>query len=388
MNAINTHHSIAIIGGGLGGLATAQVLQAQGIEATIFELEPDRHARTQGGMLDIHDDTGQQALRSAGLFDQFRALIHAGGEAMRILDKTGTVLREEADFGQLTRPEIDRGTLRDLFLDALPADTVRWGCKVTNLRPVNGYPGRHLVELANGHSFTTDLLIGADGAWSKVRRLVSDIVPGYTGVSFIEVDLFNADADHPVEAAIMGPGMLFALGGETGILGHKETDGSLHVYLGRRADEQWIDTVDFSDTAGARSVVLELLNGWHNDLRGLIAHADTGFTPRRIHALPVGFSWERTPGVTLLGDAAHLMSPFAGEGANLALYDGARLAEAIIAHPGNTETALASYERELFPRATSLAGESAESLETIFAADSPRGLVDMFASFDKAEGEK
>lgn len=377
------HHPIAIIGGGLGGLSVAAVLHRNGIESTVFELEADPQVRKQGGMLDIHEDSGQKALHAAGLFDAFLQNIEVGGEATRVLDRTGTVLIQHDDRGDVGRPEIERGTLRGLLLDSLPVGSVRWAHKVASASPLEQQPGRHAVTLTDGSVFTTDLLIGADGAWSKIRPLLSDARPAYTGISFIEANLSDAANAHPVEAEAMGTGMLFALGGESGIMGHREPDGSLHVYLGHRSDENWIDTIDFTDTAAATATILRLLDGWGDNLRGLIANADTPLTPRRIHALPVGHAWKRVAGVTLVGDAAHVMSPFAGEGANLAMFDGSELARAISEHPDDTDTALAQYEAELFPRSAASAGESAESLEMIFAPDAPKGLLQMFAAFEK-----
>ncbi|WP_309617402.1 NAD(P)/FAD-dependent oxidoreductase, partial [Salinibacterium sp.] len=379
---MTTHYPIAIIGGGLGGLTTARVLHAHGIESAVFELEKSRHVRVQGGMLDIHEESGQQAVRAAGLWDSFATLIHEGGEAMRILDHNGAILREESDGGTHSRPEVGRGHLRDLLIESLPDPTIHWDHKVTAVSADPTRLGVHEVTFSNGESITTDLLIGADGAWSKVRPLLSDAHPAYTGISFIEADLHDADNRHPAEAQAMGAGMLFALRGDTGILGHREIDGSLHFYLGFRAAEDWIDTIDFTDTPAAKAIILARLDGWSDALRGLIKNADTALTPRRINALPVGHSWNRLTGVTLLGDAAHLMSPFAGEGANLAMYDGSELALAIAAHPGDIEAAIARYEQNLFPRSEASATESAESLEIIFRDDSPQGLVDMFAGFD------
>ncbi|MGW4523862.1 FAD-dependent oxidoreductase [Amycolatopsis sp. NPDC004378] len=375
---MTTHHPIAIIGGGLGGLTAARVLHVHGIPATVFELEPGRDARVQGGMLDIHEYNGQRAIRAGELWDEFAGIIHPGGEATRVLDSRGTVLFDEHDDGELQRPEVDRGQLRDILIDSLPAGTIRWGRRVVD---VAAGEGRWTVRFDDGETITTDLLIGADGAWSRVRRVLTDAWPAYTGISFVEADLHDAATRHPAEAEAMGAGALFALHGETGILGHLETDGSLHVYLGLRVPEDWIDTVDWDDAEAAKREMLARLEGWDDALRGMIAHADTGLTPRRINALPVGVSWDRVPGVTLLGDAAHLMSPFAGEGANLAMYDGMALALAIADHPGDTEAALLAYETELFPRSAESAGESARSLEILFREDSPQGLLDMFASF-------
>ncbi|MGW4758865.1 FAD-dependent oxidoreductase [Streptomyces chartreusis] len=374
-----THHPVLVVGAGLGGLTLARVLHVNGLEAVVLDLEASAHTRSQGGMLDLHEETGQAALRVAGLHEQFRAKVHAGGQALRVLDKHACVLLEETDDGTGGRPEIDRGDLREILLRSLPENTIRWNSKVIGARALDA--GRHEVTLADGTVLTTDLLVGADGAWSRVRPLLSAATPEYSGISFVELDLLDADTRHPECAELIGGGMFFALGNDKGFLAHRETDGSLHVYTALRADEHWLSTLDFTDPDAVRATLSECFADWAPGLRRLIAECDSPPVPRLVHALPIGHEWQRTPGVTLLGDAAHLMSPFAGEGANLAMIDGAELGQALAAHPGDTEAALAVYEKALFPRSEGTARQSAEGLETIFNDRAPQPLIDMFASF-------
>ena len=375
---------IAIIGAGLGGLTLARVLHVHGIAATVYEAEASANARAQGGMLDIHETNGQLALKAAGLFDQFLEIIHAGGQATRVLDKDGSILFEDFDDGRGGRPEVPRGELRRVLLESLPVDTVRWGHKVTAVSPLGG--GRHMVSFADGSTVTTDLLVGADGAWSKVRPLLSEAKPIYVGTSFIETYLFDSDTRHKASAEAVGSGSLFALAPGKGIAAHREPHGVLHTYVELNKPKDWIDSIDFSDPATALACVAKEFEGWSPALTALITDGETDPVPRPIHALPVEHRWERVPGVTLLGDAAHLMSP-SGEGANLAMFDGAELGKAIAANLGDIEAALIAYEKELFPRSALEATEAERILNVCLGSNAPQSLVDMFTPYQGTSRE-
>jgi uncharacterized membrane protein len=135
----------------------------------------------------------------------------------------------------------------------------------------------------------------------------------------------------------------------------------------------------FSDRPAAMARVAAEFDDWAPALRALVASADIGPVLRPLHALPeAGHRWSRVPGVTLLGDAAHLMLP-SGEGANLAMFDGAELARQLIAHPVNVETALGAYEHELFTRSVAEAVDAREAFGACYGDQAPRSLVTFLA---------
>lgn len=367
--------SIAIVGAGLGGLLLARVLHVHGIAVTVYEAEPSAGARGQGGMLDIHHDTGQPALASAGLTAAFLSIVHAGGQAARTLDKDGHVLLDQPDDGTGNRPEVPRGELRRILLESLPPGAVRWGMKLAEVAPLGD--GRHTLRFADGSTVAADLVVGADGAWSKVRSLVSDAMPVYTGTSFVETWLYDADTRHAASAHTVGGGAMYALAPGKGILAHREPDGVLHTYVALKRPETWIARIDTAEPQAAIDVVAAEFADWAPALRALITDGDTPPVLRIQHTLPVDHRWDRTAGVTLLGDAAHLMPP-SGEGANLAMLDGAELGEAIAAHPGDIEAALAAYETTMFVRSQAAAAEAVTLLDRLFGDGAPHNLVTLF----------
>lgn len=371
------HTPIAIVGAGVGGLVLARILHVNGVRATVYEADASPASRTQGGQLDIHEWDGQVALEAAGLTERFREIIHEGAESVRVLDRNGTSLLDEPDDGTGKRPEVLRGDLRRILLDSLPDGTVHWGCKVTGAAPHG--EGGHQLTFADGSAVSTDLLVGADGAWSRIRPLVSDATPKFVGTTFVETYLYEVDERHVAAARAVGAGSMMASAPGKGILAHREAGGVLHAYVALTRPAEWIADIDFTDAVAATGRVAAEFPGWARELTALITDGDTAPFPRMIYALPDGHRWEHVPGVTLIGDAAHLMPP-SGDGANLAMLDGAELARQIVAHPDDVDSALLAYELALFPRSDAAYVEAGQLQELLFGDRAPLELVEFFTN--------
>ncbi|MDS0138645.1 MULTISPECIES: NAD(P)/FAD-dependent oxidoreductase [unclassified Amycolatopsis] len=356
-----TFPRIAIAGAGLGGLACARVLQLHGLDVTVFEQEPAAGARPQGGTLDMHADTGQVALRTAQLDEPFRTLARPEGQQMRGVDPhTGEVVMDETPDGD-TRPEIDRGQLRGILLDSLSPGTVRWG------RPVADVTEAARLTFADGTSEEFDLVVGADGAWSRVRRALTGVRPQYSGVTFVEFGFDDADRRHPALAARTGQGTMMTKAGGKALVAQRNSNGHIRCYAVFYAPEDWATGLDFAATDAVRGHLLERYAGWHPDLLAYLRDHDGGFTHRPLHVLPVPHAWTTTPGLTLLGDAAHLMPPL-GVGANLALLDGTELATALATSPSIGD-AVRAYEAGMLPRSIETAKACASGLHDLLSDD-------------------
>jgi 2-polyprenyl-6-methoxyphenol hydroxylase-like FAD-dependent oxidoreductase len=200
----------------------------------------------------------------------------------------------------------------------------------------------------------------------------------YLGILYVETYLLDADIRHPASAKMVGGGAMLALTSGKGISAHRETDGVLHTYVGLTKPKEWFAELDLANPKAALARVAAEFSGWAPELTALITDGETPPALRMLHALPAGQRWERVPGVTLLGDAAHL-SPPDGEGANLALFDGAELGKAIAAHPDDLESALDDYEEAMFVRSAKAAAEAAKTFALCCTdPDVPSGLLAFF----------
>ncbi|MFJ7017688.1 FAD-dependent oxidoreductase [Streptomyces sp. NPDC101117] len=361
---------IAIIGAGPGGLLCARVLQRHGITATVYDRDAGPDTRDQGGTLDLHADDGQIALREAGLLDEFHRLSRPEGQEMRQLDPAGAVLFHHLpEPDERFKPEIDRGLLRRLLLDSLRPGTVRWGHTLRCVDAPTGGPRQ--LRLADGTTVECDLVIGADGAWSTVRRALSPARPRYTGVSFLEAWFHDVTSRHPEIADLVGQGSAAAADGERGLFAQRNGGDHVRVYVIQRAPADWIaaEGLTSQDTDGIRALLLDRYRDWSPRMRRLFADNDGPYVDRPIHALPVPHAWEHDPSATLLGDAAHLMPPL-GVGVNLALLDACELALALARHD-TVEQAVRAYEATMLPRSTETARALDGAAEHLLSAELP-----------------
>jgi 2-polyprenyl-6-methoxyphenol hydroxylase-like FAD-dependent oxidoreductase len=370
---------ISIVGAGLGGLTLARVLHRHGVPVTVYDAEASADARTQGGQLDLHEHNGQRALDIAGLTSEFRSIIHLGGAAQRVLDQHGAVLAEVPDDGAMKSPEALRGDIRRILLESLPDGTVQWGKKLLSAAPIEQH--RQVLSFADGSTVTTDALVGADGTWSKVRALVSPEKPKYAGMSYVDTYLHDVDDRHPASAKAVGNGSMYALTPGRGFLAHREAGNVIHTYVVLSYPVEWFADIDFTDADAAKARIAAEFLGWAPELTALITDGDRAPVLRSIYQLPDAHRWARVPGVTLLGDAAHVTVP-GGEGANIAMLDGAELGQAIAAHPGDIEAAFAAFEDVMFRRSEAEATAARETIELIFGAGAPDGLVTLFNGAD------
>jgi 2-polyprenyl-6-methoxyphenol hydroxylase-like FAD-dependent oxidoreductase len=379
MKAIK-NKNIAIVGGGPGGLTLARILQMNGASVKVYERDLNREVRVQGATLDLHEESGLKALEVAGLMDAFNASYRPGADKLRVVDKNGNIVLDEhgADGGSYNRPEIDRGPLRKILLDSLKQDTVIWDSQFVSLSEQDD-----MIKLRfkNGSIAYADLVIAADGANSRIRPYITPIKPFYAGVSVIEGAVYNSEKASPRIHELLNDGKIFAMGDEKTLIVSSKGDGSLVFYAGIKSAESWLQDsgIDFKDKGQVFAWFKQEFADWSDIWDELFENAEPVFIPRPQYCIPLNQTWEALPNLTMLGDAAHLMPPYAGEGVNMAMLDALELAECLLSDDfANTHDAIAAYEKQMRARASETAAMTLEQTDSLHSADGLKNLVAMF----------
>lgn len=365
---------VAIIGGGPVGLTIAVLLQQKGVNVKVYERDLNANSRISGGTLDIHKDIGQLAFKKAGLLEGFYKNARPTGE--RTVNTAAEIVEQEmpTEENKFERPEIDRNDMRRVLLENLQENTVEWDSQFISLEKKEN---QFYLQFKNEKTALADIVIVANGGQSNARKYVTKLKPEYTGTFIIQGEVFNPEIACPNYKKLCGEENTILISDQKMLFCQVKAKGALNYYLSFKADENWAEkaNIDLNNKESILSYMNETCANWHPTFKELFMGTDNivGLPMRR---LPVEKGWETQENITLVGDAAHLMPPFAGIGVNIGLLDALNLATNLTEGDfTDIQSAIKDYEQKMFVYAFEAQEETRYAEEGIHAGISFEELL-------------
>jgi 2-polyprenyl-6-methoxyphenol hydroxylase-like FAD-dependent oxidoreductase len=350
---------VAVIGAGPVGLAFARLLQQEGANVNVYERDVNEHDRIKGGTLDLLKDMGQIVFEKAGLLTDYFG--NARPTARRIADIHGNIIQT---LPSSDNPEIDRNDLRRILLQSLQSETVVWNRKFVSLEEQNGTLFLHFEK---GTTETADLVVGANGIMSVLRKKITNIPARYTGTVTVTGEVFDYETTCPNFKKICGEDKIIAKDERIFFLSQPKANGELYYYACFRQPESWVkdNNLNFNDNNQISGFLSELCSDWNNAYKELFS-VTSEFTLLPLHQVPLE-NWQTHKNITLIGDAAHGMPPYAGVGVNTGLLDALYLAENLTNGKfDNLQAAIDNYEEKMFEYASEAQQQTAINEKQLF----------------------